>query len=231
MKGTLRVIGMLVLSAGAGGGLWYYQHTHSTAAKIDQLQAEKAVLADLVDRLSGERRVAEMIVTDQRRDDEGTLETDLLFVEYDRAGEPLPPKSFTVRGDSVHVLSKVITFERGYLESDDPMRGQSIALFLGIHGGAEAPEDAHPIDPEGGRPDIYAGDDPTITTFETELWSKFWDLARDEQLRTDYGVKSAGGEGPWTIFQPDTLYTLTLANDGGLTLQQRPVPAIFRVRE
>lgn len=229
MKAALRVVGMLLLSAGAGGGLWYYQQQNSSAAQIDELQAEKAVLADLVERLSGQRRVAEMIVTDQGTEDD-VLITDLMFVEYDRAGEPLPPKSFTVRGDSVHVLSKVITFERGYLEDNDPMRGQSIALFMGIHGGAEAPDEAHPIDPPGGQPDIYAGRNPSITTFELELWQKFWALARDEKLRTQYGVKTAGGEGPWAIFQPDTLYTLTLANDGGLTLEQQPVPAIFRVK-
>lgn len=221
---------MLVLSAAAGGGLWYYQQTNSTAAQIDQLEAEKAVLADLVDRLSGQRRVAEMIVTEQNTNEDGVLVTDLLFVEYDTQGDPLPPKSFTVLGDSVHVLSKVITFERGYIEANDPMRGQSIALFMGIHGGAEAPEDAHPIDPIGGQPDIYAGENPNITTFEAELWEKFWDLARDEELRAKYGVQTAGGEGPWTIFRPDTLYTLTLATDGGLTLEQQPVPAIFRVK-
>lgn len=223
-----RFAGMMVLSMAAGGGVWYYQRAHDTAATVSRLETEKQVLRDVVERLSGERRVAEMIVTDQQRGEDDVLVTELLFVEYGRDEQPLPPKKFTVRGDSVHVLSQVLKFDRGYLEENDPMRGQSIALFLGIHGGAEAPEDAYPIDSVGQRPEFYAGSNPNVTPFEAGLWDEFWDLARNEALREKRGVRSAGGEGPWTVFQPDTLYTLTLDTDGGLTLSQQPVPAIFR---
>ena len=225
-----RTVLMLVLAGGAAGGLWWHQQTHSAAAKIDQLQAEKAVLQDVIGRMGAEKRVAQMVVRDQRRGEDGVLVTDLLFAEIGPDGAPLDARGFTVRGETVHVLAEVIKFDRGFLEAGDALRGHSLALLTGIHGGAEAPEDARPIDPPGGRPAVYAGDrpDPQMTAFEAELWQRFWDVARDPALRKDYGVRVAHGEGPWAIFEPDVLYTLTLDADGGLSLASEPVPGIFR---
>jgi hypothetical protein len=223
-----RTVLMLALAAAAGGGLWWHQQRHSATAQLAALAAEKAVLQDLVQRLGNERRMAEMVVTEQHRGDDGVLVTSLLFAEMDAQGEPLPPKRFTVRGETVHILAHVVKFDQAYLEAGDELRGHSVALFTGIHGGAESPEDAQPIDVPDQRPTIYADADRPMAAFEQELWATFWQLARDDALRQEWGVRVAHGEGPWSVFEPNHIYTLTLEADGGLNLASRPVPGIFR---
>ena len=47
-------------------GIWIYQEHYSASRKIAKLEEEKRELDSMIQRLSAERRVAEMIVTDQK---------------------------------------------------------------------------------------------------------------------------------------------------------------------
>jgi hypothetical protein len=154
--------------------------------------------------------------------------TTLLFVEYDRNGNDLPPKSFVVRGRDVHIDAMVIIFDRALVKADDPLRGHSIALFTSIYGDHQEPAEAAHIDTPGGVPDIYRGADSHVTAFETALWSQFWELASDKQLRAQRGVRVAEGQGVWGPLEPDKLYTLTLDAGGGLNLTSEPLKGIYR---
>ena len=42
------------------------------------------------------------------------------------------------------------------------------------------------------------------------------------------GVRVAMGQGVWGMFEPDRLYTITLENDGGLSLTSEPLKGIYR---
>src|SRR4051812_2982982 len=102
LRATYRLAVLAVLVSAGSVGYWYFHNPQSPAVRIQKLEEEKRELQQIVQRLTDERRVAEMIVTDQRQTP-GGLETTLLFVEQARDGTPLPAKSFTVKGDEVWV--------------------------------------------------------------------------------------------------------------------------------
>lgn len=221
---TLGLLGFIVVGS---VGIWYYQDRFSARHQIEKLEEEKRILQNVVQRLSDEKRVAEVLVTDQKTVD-GVLHTTLLFVEYDRNGQSLPPRSFIVEGQMAHIDALVIKFDRHFVSEGDPLRGHSIALFTRIYGDKQTPASAAPIDKPGQIPEIYRGADPRISQFEQELWKDFWKLADDAEFRAEHGVRVANGQGVWGPFEPDKLYTITLESDGGLNIASEPLRGIYR---
>jgi hypothetical protein len=196
------------------------------------LEEQKQQLESIVQRLGAEKRVAEVLVTDQKTVND-TLRTSLLFVEYAKDGTALPAKTYTIEGNTAHIDAMVIKFDRDFVASGDPLRGHSIALFRRLFGETQAPGNAWPIDEPGQVPDVYRGKDspeqnPRLQSFEQELWRDFWRLAEDKEFRASKGVRVANGQGVWGPFAPDKLYTLTLDADGGLNLTSEPLKGIYR---
>ena len=223
-----KILGLTLLLLVASAGALYYQSAYSTEKKIEKLQDEKRQLEQVVTRLTSEKRVADILVSDQSTNAQGVLETTLLLVEYDKSGQPLPARSFTIQGNVAHIDAMVIKFDQGYIAENDPLRGHSIALFTKIYGDHQSPAAAAMIDPPGKIPDIYQGASATTTEFEMELWNHFWKLYEDESLRQKHGVRALGGHGVWGPFQPDRLYTITLESDGGLNMTSEPLKGIYR---
>jgi hypothetical protein len=222
-----KIIGLCAFVAAGSFGIWFYQAHYSTDRQIAKLQEKNRVLTRIVERLSDEKRVAEILVTDQKTVS-GVPHTTLLFVEYDKTGQSLPPKSFIIEGEQAHIDALVIKFDRHFVSEGDPLRGHSIALFTRIYGDDQSPANAFAIDEPGKIPDIYRGTDPRIGEFETQLWKDFWKLADDADYRAASGVRIANGQGVWGPFVPDKLYTLTLESDGGLNLTSEPLKGIYR---
>lgn len=222
-----KMIGLGVFIVVGSTAIWYYQDHYSARHEIEQMQEKNRVLTRVVQRLSDEKRVAEVLVTDQQTVD-GVLRTTLLFVESDRNGEPLAPKSFVIEGEQAHIDAMVIKFERDFVSAADPLKGHSIALFTRIYGDKQTPANAFPIDDPGKIPAIYRDADPRVSQFEQDLWKSFWQLAENEQLRKEKGVRIANGQGLWGPFQPDKLYTITLESDGGLNINSEPLKGIYR---
>jgi hypothetical protein len=230
LRATYRLVVLAVLVASASVGYWYYHNPQSPAVRIAKLEQEKNELQQIVKRLTDEQRVAEMIVTDQHQTPEG-MQTTLLFVEQARDGTPLPPKSFTVRGDEVWVGGLSIRFEEGWLEKNDPLRGRGIMLFTRIFGQNQTPAQGVPIDQPGKIPDIYRGDPKEIarvSAFESELWDNFWRLTEDKEYRAEKGVEVAGGKAVFFKAVPDRLFTITVDARGNPTVVGDPIKPIYR---
>ncbi|HEY0009056.1 MAG TPA: hypothetical protein VGB55_10070 [Tepidisphaeraceae bacterium] len=231
-----RVISFVFVASFAGmsyvGVSWWQQHTAEQRQiaelheKQKQLEAEKLQLQQVIDRLGTDKRVADVIVTDQKSGPHG-LRTTLLFVEYDRTGEPLPPRSFTIEGTSAHLSAMVIEFDSETVVKNDPLRGHAIALFTRIFGENQPPIDGPRIDTPGTIPAFYKNADPKLAAFEEKLWNTFWELERDENLRKEMGVKVAVGKGVWGPFEPKTLYTITLQPDGNLSRTAQPMRGVY----
>ena len=217
--GQFALVAVLVI-AGAVGLHWYMLHD-AAERKLREAEAQNETLKQVVQRLSDEKRVAEVIVTDQKTID-GIEQTTLLFVEYARDGSTLPPRSFTILGKMAHIDAMVIKFDRSFVSDDDPLRGHSIALFTKIYGDHQSPDSAAMIDSPGKIPDIYRGADSRSSAFEQQLWTDFWRLYDDENYRRDKGVRALSGQGVWGPFERDKLYTITLESDGGLNLASSP---------
>lgn len=227
LNNALKLVGLLVLLAGTGVGVWVYHDSRSSARKIEQLEQEQRVLTKVVQRLSDEKRVAEVLVTDRQTID-GVLHTELLFVEYDKAGNSLPPRTFTIKGNLAHIDALVIKFDRDFIKQGDGLRGHSIALFTRLYGDSQQPDEAFRIDEPGQIPAVYRGADARVTEFEMKLWQNFWKLADDAAYRAEHGVRVANGQGVWGPFEPDKLYTITLESDGGLNVTSEPLRGIYR---
>ncbi len=219
--------GLCLLVVAGAVGIYVYHSQTSADRQIQKLEQEKLELREIVRRLGAERRVADVMVT-HRAEVEGVPVLTLLFVEYGRDGEPLPAKSFIVRGQSVHIDALVIKFDHDLVTGNDPLRGHSLALFQRIYGSAQTPESADPVDTPGQIPDVYRGADPRVSDFELDLWDNFWRLAEDPAYRVSKGVRIANGQGVWQPLKTDQLYTLTLETDGGINIQTEPIKGIYR---
>ena len=213
----------------AGGALVLLAYRGTTGEHALRLEAQRKAehLRKVVQRLTAERRVADVIVTEQNAVG-GVTKTTLLFVEYARDGSALPARRFTIDGNVAYVDAMVIKFDGRFVEENDPLRGRSVALFTRLYGENQAPEKGHRIDEPNQIPAAYRGADPYVMEFERELWANFWRLAEDETYRNQMGVRVAQGEAVWTRFHPDRLYTVTLEADGGLNIASSPLKGIYR---
>lgn len=227
LRTATKLVSLALLVIAGGFGIAFY-HDHSSANKqIEKLQTQKRQLQQIVTRLSDERRVADVLVTNRAKTPAG-IESTLMFEEYARDGSTLPPKQFTIMGDEVHIDAMVIKFDHGFVEHDDALRGHSIALFTKLYGADQTPSHGFAIDPPGRVPDYYRGTDPVISTFEQDLWKNFWRLADDPSYAKAHGVRVANGQGVWGPFKPNRLYTITIEANGGLNLSSAPVKGIYR---
>lgn len=192
-----------------------------------RLQVERQTLQKVVARLTGERRVAHLLVTDQTRHPDGSVaRTVIKFQELGPDNEPLDVREFQVQGDVIYFDGLVIKFEESDETTDDMLRGKSLVLFRRVFGESQAPEDGLPIDPLREIPDVYqADDDPT--PIERDIWLRFWDYATDPAAAAEVGVRVAQGEAVYNRFRKGQFWVLTLENDGGLNLVRREIPALI----
>ncbi len=235
LRSLTKILVLLLLVGGGAYGIYRYERYNAReaqmAAEIRHLQEQKKHLEGFVARLTQERRMAELVVTEQGYNKNGNTTTTLLFSEISRDGSRLPPRFFTIEGNVVHVDTLVIKFERDFIEKDDPLRGHSIALFYRLYGDRQAPIDGFPIDDPGQPPLIYRDSSPqseNLRQFEAELWKNFWRLADDASYRKEKGVRVAQGESPWRYIYPDQIYTLAIEGGGGVNMTSRPIDDLFR---
>lgn len=220
---------------GGSVALYHYERSRSREAILEaenrKLLERKKHLEGFVARLSGEKRVAEIVVTDQKLDAAGKIETTtLMFLELGKDGSRLLPRFFTIKGNIAHLDSLVIKFDRGFIEQDDPLRGHSLVLFYRLYGDFQAPNDGFRIDDPEKPPAAYCqpGTPAETQAFEAELWKNFWKLAEDPAYRQEKGVRVAQGEGPWTLFHPDQVYSVSIETAGGVNLVARPMDGLFK---
>src|SRR5882672_1595492 len=99
----MRILAVCALVAGGGALMWQYEHKWSEdakkAAEIRKLKEQNEQLEHFVQRLTSEKRVADMVVSGQRENGSTIEETTLMFVEYDGEGKQLPPRFFTIKGN------------------------------------------------------------------------------------------------------------------------------------
>lgn len=229
LRAIAKITSLSVLLVGVLVGLYAYRARTTTERQLAAAQARNLELTTFIQRLSSERRVANVLVTDRSTGGgDGVLHTTLVFVEYAPDGREMPPKRFTIEGDRAHIDALVIKFDRDFVQQGDPLRGHSVALFHRVFGDRQTPADGFPIDEPGRVPDLYRQSDPRVASYEQELWSNFWRLTTDEPYRRQKGVRVAVAQSVWGPFEPDRLYTITLEAAGGLNITSEPLKGIYR---
>jgi hypothetical protein len=217
---------LFVLVIAGSVGLYVYHYRNTTEHQVEVLEAKNEQLQMVLERLKTDRRVAKILVTDQKTVN-GVLKTTLLFVEYGRDGSALPAREFVIDGNEAHFDAEVIKFKDEAIEANDPLHGQNIMLFVRVYAADQAPQDGYPIDVPGHIPEIYRGADPKVSDEEQNLWTNFWKLFNDKSAREARGIRAAHGEGLYGHFDMDHVYTVTIRADGG-TINEEPIEPIYR---
>jgi hypothetical protein len=218
---------LALLIVGGSVGLFYCYTHNADQRQIEQLQQKNQELEQIRTRLETDRRVARILVTDQKTVD-GVLKTTLLFVEYARDGSALPARQFIIDGNEAHFDAQIIKFKDQYVEQGDPLRGQSIMLFVRVYGADQAPSAGFPIDQPNTIPEFYRGSDPQVSEFEQDLWNNFWKLYNDKDARESRGIRGLHGEGLYGQFIPGHVYTITLRSDGDGTITEEPLDPLYK---
>lgn len=226
---TLLALALIVLASAMGGAYWHYrQVAHGREQQLEQSLVEavrrQQVLENMIDRLTRSRRLAQIVVTEQKTGPAGLpTETSLLMVELGPDEQPVGRHCFTIPGHVAFFDGLVVKFDHDAVATAHPMRGQTIVLLRRVYSEMLAPADGFPIDVAGEVPAGYSGPERPID-FEKKLWERFWDLCNDPALAAEYGVRVAQGEAVYKPMKPGVLYELTVQADGGLNLETRPLP-------
>jgi hypothetical protein len=107
------------------------------------------------------------------------------------------------------------------IEEDDPFKGRALMLFRRIFSSTMRPEDGFVIDVEGQAPEAYA-EQQAPSGFEKDLWKRFWDLANDEKLAKEHGVRAIHGDAPYMRLEPDRVYEVCLRSTGEVIITPGP---------
>jgi hypothetical protein len=206
--------------------LFFYYNHNTTQRQLEEAQQKNEELKQIISRIETDRRVARILVTDQKTID-GQLKTTLLFVEYTRDGVALPAKQFTIDGNEAHFDAQVVKFKDEFIKGNDPFRNQAIMLFVRVYGADQAPDAGYPIDTPGTIPEVYRGSDPHISDLERDIWTNFWKLYNDRDARDARGIRGLHGEGLYGQFLPGHLYTITLRPDGDGTITEEPLDPLM----
>lgn len=200
----------------------------SVAIRVNNWLEESRILRQVIERLSADSRVAEVLVTKSEYD-EVTREfhTTIKFLEFDSGRQPTLPKYFTFEGNVIQFQTLVIRFQDELISTGDRLKGKSAYLFMKafVLDGENTQEftitEAEEI-PQGYKiPDEKS-------SYENNLWKEFWNYALDPQARERAGIKNAQIEAPGSVFVPGTIYTLKIEHDGGLRIDAQPVPEILK---
>jgi hypothetical protein len=119
----------------------------------------------------------------------------------------------TLPGQEFYFDTLVIKFDDHFIEEGDPFKGRALMLFRRIFSNTMRPEDGFVIDAEGQTPEAYA-EQQAPTAFEKELWRRFWELANDQKLAKEHGVRAIHGDAPYMRLEPDRVYEVCLRSTG-----------------
>lgn len=199
-----------------------------TSLWIHKRFQENRILKQVIERLSADSRIAEVLVTKSIFDESTKMvETTIKFLEYDSKGSALAPRYFTFRGNIIQFQTLVIRFEDKLIKTGDRLKGKSAFLFLKVFMLDGPNTQVFDLTPLNEIPMGYKV--PGIQNeFESKLWQEFWNYALNEKMREKMGIKNAQIEAPGSMFLPGTVYTLKIEHDGGVRIDAKALPEIVK---
>jgi len=181
---------------------------------IAQLEQDNNRLETYVKILKRTERRARIEVLRQAPAVDGRRETTIRFTETDADGGPINvSRDLTLPDQEVYIDTLVVKFEDHFIEQEDPLKGHALMVFRRIFSSTMPPEAGFPIDPEGQAPELYA-EGASGGQFEQEFWDRFWELANDEQLAAQQGIRAIHGDAPYMRMEPGRVYEILLRSTG-----------------
>lgn len=184
--------------------------------EVQRLQQDRRRLMEYAQRLSATRRVAQVEVLRQRRNEAGQTVNTLQWQELGADGTLGRPVTLEALGSQVYFEALVIKFEPHFVGEGDPERGASLALFRRVFGDQQTAESAPEID-RAARPPVS---DPTKpAALQDELWARFWEMIDQPELAARYGVRIAQCEAPSRPVKEGQILEVSLDAAGGVNLK------------
>jgi hypothetical protein len=181
---------------------------------ILKLEQEKQRLETFLKILKHIDRRARVEVLRQAKDAQGNLQTTIRFTEIDDSGRPVGAfRDLALPGQEVYFDTLVIKFDDHFIQEGDPFKGRALMLFRRIFSSTMRAEDGFVIDADGQVPNVYAGREAP-SGFEKDLWKRFWELANDEKMAKEHGVRAIHGDAPYMRLEPDRVYEVCLRSTG-----------------
>lgn len=191
-------------------------------------QIENQQLKKIIERLTADSRVAEVMVTDVHPGSKTKKSyTTIKFLEYDTKLNPLEPKYFTFSGNIIQFQSMVIRFDDFYVKKGHSLKGKSAYLFMKVFRLTDNGAETFQITKVNEIPSGYKVTD-TKSNFEKKIWQRFWGYALIPEEAAKLGIKNAQIEAPGTKFIPGMIYTIKIEHDGGLYIDVKPVASILK---
>jgi len=185
---------------------------------ISSLEQENQRLAAYLKLIKHFDRRARVEVLRQAPDAKGVLLTTIRVTEIDDAGKPVSvAREMSLPGQEFYFDTLVIKFEDHFVEENDPLKGKALMIFRRVYSNTMKPEEGIVIDPEGRSPEIYA-EQTSPNDFERELWKRFWELANNEALARQKGIRAIHGEAPYMRLEPGKVYEIHLRSTGEVAI-------------
>ncbi len=189
---------------------------------------ESQILRKVIERLTAESRVAEVIVTDVKfYPKTKKTYTTIKFLEYSTKMEPLTPKYFIFSGNAIQFQSLVIRFDDFYVKNGHPLKGKSAYFFMRVFMLTDKGAEVFNINKVNEVPSGYKIEGAK-NNFERALWRRFWEYAFTPKKTERIGIKNVQLEAPGTKFIPGMFYTIKIEHDGGLRIDAKPLSPVLR---
>lgn len=217
MKIKFSIKFLLIASICASLGFYFYK-----------AHRENQVLRKIIERLSADSRIAEVLVTEVKTDPiPQKTYTTIKFLEYDTQQKPLKPKYFTFSGNIIQFQSMVIRFDDFFVKKGHSLKGKSAYIFMKAFSLHDNSVDSFNINTINDIPSGYAVEGAN-NSFEKKLWQRFWEYALSPEAAKRAGVKNAQIEAPGTRFIPGLLYTIKIEHDGGMRIDAQRLSQILK---
>jgi len=189
---------------------------------------ENLILKKVIERLTADSRVAEVVVTEVTVDPQTKKNyTAIKFLEYDTKLNPLTPKYFIFSGNIIQFQSMVIRFDDFYIKKGHPLKGKSAYVFMKAFMLTDTGAEVFQINKLNEVPSGYEIEGAK-NSFERRLWQRFWQYALSPADAKRTGIKNAQIEAPGTKFIPGMVYTIKIEHDGGLRIDSQPLPSVLK---
>jgi hypothetical protein len=117
----------------------------------------------------------------------------------------------------VYIDNWLVKFEDKYVEQADLERGTSLILFHRIFGDKQQPADGFPLDETGTRPKAYARGGK-MSDLEKKIWGDFWNIANNEAMAHELGIRAAHGGAVSMKVQKGKSYRVIMRSTGDLSI-------------
>ncbi|HVX85953.1 MAG TPA: hypothetical protein VH253_14315 [Phycisphaerae bacterium] len=226
MKAFTRLIFTIVsLSIVVALAVVLLANARSSARQQRDLGLEQQRFSDMLHRLDGHFRRADMVADWQKIDDDGhVIETSLLVREYrllDAGSEPLPVRRVTIPGNVVHVDGMIVNFLPTLPQPFAAARNVHLAFFNHLFGAAEPSADDFTFSPRDTVPATVRIHKDYVTRDEQQFWDYMWGALPDDKKNAE-PPKSAPPPGITFTLLPAAsrtvkrglLYTAAISADG-----------------